>query len=131
MGTLLSAFAIVFVALSAQAATYSTKDNKGDCPPSIAHKPDPSIEYKSGVGKDGWAVTPADIAPSPFPEGTFDEIPIGFNIPIGVYASGVGGVDLSETHMGIGQFTVKKDGSLDFNGQKFESQSYSSAGDCE
>lgn len=131
MGTLLSIF-MVLMAGSASAATYSTKDNDKDgCPPSITHKADPDVEYKAGVGKDGWAVSSADAAPSPFPEGTFDEMPIGMNIPVGQYASGVSGVDLSETHIGVGQFSVKKDGELKFNGQPFKTQPYGAANDCE
>lgn len=105
----------LFVCAPAMAANKPVLDDN-TCRTLQAYRPDPSVDYKPGADVHGKPVIGADLSPSviqPPEEITFD---IGLDV---AQYTGLSSPNVEHTAT-IGKVTVKKDGSMLFNGQPVE-----------
>jgi hypothetical protein len=80
------------------------------------------VEAKDGFDQHGNPITAADMSPNPLAK-QFENPAINLDVPVTRYMNADKyNADLSESRIGLGTISVKKDGSASLNGEPIKPQ---------
>lgn len=111
----ISFLALILLPFAALAQTHRVG---GDCPVLPSHQPADDVAHQPGIDANGWAVAPADLAPSTWAQ-EFDSVTIDLDVPLSDYTDNPAfDTTAPFSQLRLGQIEVERSGTTTLNGKE-------------